>query len=198
MGFIEVVVIGLALSMDAFAVTISNSCAFPHASRSQRLAQPVVFGLFQGIMPLVGYLLGSFAAGVIDQYAGLVSLGILGFIGGRMVWGGSRALLALRKEGGADACGVCPVPAAGSPRVLSFGALLAQGVATSIDALIVGVSLLALDANIAVAAPLIAATTFVCCLVALVLGRRFGMLLGDKAEIAGGVVLILIGIKALF
>jgi putative Mn2+ efflux pump MntP len=59
------------------------------------------------------------------------------------------------------------------------------------------VSLLALDANIAIAAPLIALTTFICCLVALVLGRRFGMLLGDKAEIAGGVVLILIGIKAL-
>jgi putative Mn2+ efflux pump MntP len=225
--FLELLVIGLALSMDAFAVTISNSCAYPNASRGQRLAMPVVFGLFQGIMPLVGYLIGSFASSLIDRYAGFVALVILGVIGGRMVWGGYHALREAQAGrgpcatsdaevggagGGAGAShpGVgaetahpgtgmaTPDSTAGGGRKLSAGALLAQGVATSIDALIVGVSFLALGANIAVAAPLVAVTTFMCCLAALALGRRFGVLLGDKAEIVGGIVLILIGIKALF
>jgi putative Mn2+ efflux pump MntP len=191
---IELFIIGLALSMDAFAVTISNSCAYPNATRAQRLAMPITFGVFQGLMPLAGYFIGSFAAQLIDRYAGLVALIILGIIGGRMIGSGYRALRAASNDGGGR-----PAPDDGGGKGrLSFGALIAQGIATSIDALIVGVSFLALGANIAVAAPLVAATTFVCCLIALSLGKRFGVLLGDKAEIIGGAVLILIGIKALF
>jgi putative Mn2+ efflux pump MntP len=227
-GIVETVVIGLALSMDAFAVTLSNACAFPYATGTQRLAMPLVFGLFQGLMPLIGYLIGSFAASFIDQYAGLIAFVILGIIGGRMVRGGLRAVRETRAQQALTPHDeVCPAPpapvpagdgslstpvpvpvspvpplaplaATGASSYLSCGALLAQGVATSIDALIVGVSLLALGANIAIAAPLIALTTFICCVVALVLGKRFGVLLGDKAEVVGGIVLILIGIKALF
>jgi putative Mn2+ efflux pump MntP len=194
-GILEILIVGLALSMDAFAVTIANACAFPDSTRMQRMAMPLVFGVFQGLMPLIGYFAGSFAAGIIDQYAGVIALIILGFIGGRMVWEGGKALLAARKLGGGDAC---PVPSPDAPRSLSAGALLLQGIATSIDALIVGVSFLALGANIAVAAPVVAITTFLCCVVALLLGRRFGALLGDKAEIVGGIVLVFIGIKAFF
>jgi putative Mn2+ efflux pump MntP len=232
-GIIEIVIVGLALSMDAFAVTMSNACAYPGATKAQRIAMPVVFGLFQGLMPLAGYFAGGLAASFIDQYAGIVALIILACIGGKMVWGGLRALRAVRvatksakggvedgngvgdRDGDRDGAGdrdrggdgdgdrdatddLCPQPQADSPRQLSFVTLLAQGVATSIDAFIVGVSFLALGAPIAVAAPLVALTTFVCCLVALGLGRRFGVLLGDRAEIVGGVVLILIGVKALF
>jgi putative Mn2+ efflux pump MntP len=85
-----------------------------------------------------------------------------------------------------------------TPSQLSLPALLAQAVATSIDAFVVGVSFLAMGVNIFAASSIVALTTFVCCLVALVIGRRFGSLLGDKAQIIGGIVLILIGIKALF
>jgi putative Mn2+ efflux pump MntP len=213
-GIIEIVIIGLALSMDAFAVTMSNACAYLDATKAQRIAMPIVFGVFQGLMPLAGYFAGGLAASFIDQYAGIVALIILACIGGKMVWEGARALrvarAAARDAAAEPAAGAgtaaepaaganaCPSPQTGSPRQLSFGTLLAQGVATSIDAFIVGVSFLALGANIVVAAPVVAITTFVCCLIALGLGRRFGMLLGDRAEIVGGIVLILIGIKALF
>jgi putative Mn2+ efflux pump MntP len=197
-GIIEIVIVGLALSMDAFAVTMSNACAYPDSAKAQRLAMPVVFGLFQGLMPLAGYFAGSLAASFIDRYAGIVALIILACIGGKMVWGGARALRAARAKTGSATDDSCPTPEANNPRTLSLVALLVQGIATSIDAFIVGVSFLALGANIAVAAPMVAVTTFVCCLIGLALGRRFGVLLGDKAEIIGGVVLILIGVKALF
>jgi putative Mn2+ efflux pump MntP len=81
---------------------------------------------------------------------------------------------------------------------LGLAGVVVQGVATSIDALLIGVSFAAMGAQIFVSAGLIALTTFICCLAALPLGRRFGILLGEKAQVVGGVVLILIGIKACF
>jgi putative Mn2+ efflux pump MntP len=187
MSILEIAVIGLALSMDAFAVTVSNTCACSPLPTSRLIAMPVVFGAFQGVMPLIGYFAGSFAAQIIDQYAGIVSLAILGFIGGKMVWDGVKSLRADKDS-----------PSCLDPNTLTMPALLAQGVATSIDALIIGVSLLAGGANILVASPLIAAITFGCCMAALAVGRRFGVLLGDKAQIVGGTVLMLIGLRAVF
>lgn len=201
MSIPEILLLGLALSMDAFAVTISNLMAYPRLSRWRRLALPVVFGLLQGIMPLIGYYVGSIAADIIDTFAGPIALIILSIIGGKMIFESVREIRAPR-EADAPPPGLAknmekegkPVPAS----TLSLPAILIQGVATSIDALIVGVTLLALGANIFVASSLITLTTFACCLVALFIGRRFGTLLGDKAQIIGGVVLILIGVRACF
>ncbi len=215
MSIIEILILGLALSMDAFAVTISNLMAHPQLSRSRRLMLPITFGLFQGLMPLVGYFAGTVAADLIDSFAGPIALVILGFIGGKMVFEAVREMLANRKEaassagassaadgsagaGAADAGNEANSKAGSTTTTLSIPAILIQGVATSIDALIVGVTLLALGANIFEASSLIAATTFACCLVALAIGKRFGVLLGDKAQIVGGLVLIAIGIKACF
>jgi putative Mn2+ efflux pump MntP len=220
----ELLITGLALSMDAFAVTIANVCGVANGAGANAatntsdagrrlLVVPVVFGLFQGLMPLVGYFAGSFAATLIDRYAGIIALVILAFIGGKMVWDGAHNLKdakgsrtgeqsgSVAGDGGRDAMGeagdgLCA--SAPSAATLTLPALLAQGVATSIDALIVGVSFLALGVNIWVASSIIAATTFVCCLLALAIGKRFGVLLGDKAQIAGGAVLIFIGLKACF
>ncbi|MDR3315932.1 MAG: manganese efflux pump MntP family protein [Coriobacteriales bacterium] len=187
MEILELLIIALALSMDAFAVTVSNACCYPDAPRSRLMLMPVVFGVFQGLMPLLGYIAGSLAAALIDRYAGIIAFVILGIIGGKMVWEGVRALRT------AKSCGVEAVV-----KKLSLPAILVQGVATSIDAFVVGVSFLALGTSIAVAAPTVAVVTFACCVAALLVGRRFGILLGDKAEIVGGIVLILIGVKALF
>jgi putative Mn2+ efflux pump MntP len=184
---LQILLIALALSMDAFAVTVSNAVCHPDAPRRRLLLMPLVFGVFQGLMPLLGYLAGSLLSSIIDRFAGPIAFVILAIIGGRMVWGGAQAL----RRGEANAV-------AEAPRQLSIPAILAQGVATSIDALIVGVSFLALDTNIALAAPLITVTTAACCLLALAIGKRFGLLLGDKAEVIGGIVLVLIGVKALF
>jgi putative Mn2+ efflux pump MntP len=188
-GVFEIVLVGLALSMDAFAVTVANVFCFPDASRRRLLMMPLLFGAFQGVMPLLGYLAGSFAAEVINSYAGVVSLVILGFIGGKMIRDGALALRQAASEGL-----VCKRDLAS----LEFRTLLMQSFATSIDAFVVGVSFLAAGADIALAAPLVAVTTAICCVGALFLGKRFGVLLGDRAQIVGGIVLVGIGIKAMF
>lgn len=192
MGVVEIVMIGLALSMDAFAVTVSDVFAYPRASRKRLLLLPVAFGIFQGLMPALGYGLGSLIAGFFEQFAGLVSLLVLGFIGGKMIWEGARSLRteesSTEASTGGDSMGA----------QLTVAIIVAQAVATSLDALFTGVSLLAVGADIVIAAVIIAVVTLLSCLVALLVGKRFGILLGDKAEIIGGVVLVLIGLKIFF
>lgn len=186
MGLVEILVLGLALSMDAFAVTISNSFVYQHESRARMMLMPVFFGVFQGGMPLLGFFLGTFAASFIERFAGIISFVILAFIGGNMIFEGVKAIRGGKEEHDEIA-----------QKHLTLPTVLVQAVATSIDAFAVGVSLLAAGASIAVASPIIAATTFACCIVALFVGKRFGSLLGDRAQIVGGVVLVCIGLKAL-
>lgn len=187
MKFAEVVLLGLALSADAFSVTISNSFVFGHERPARLALMPVFFGLFQGLMPLVGYFLSGLVATLIERYAGLVTLIILGIIGGNMVREGVEALL---RPDGDDA-----EPA---KERLTIALLLFQAVATAIDAFAVGVGLRAQAVNIVSASAVICLTTALCCVVALAIGRRLGRLLGDRAEVAGGLVLVGIGLKAFF
>lgn len=198
MSLIEILLVGLALSMDAFAVTISNAFAYRHESRARLMLMPVAFGVFQALMPVLGFFAGTVAAGFIERYAGIVSFAILALIGGAMIREGAREL----RHGGEAASDVETVAgaAAGATegrRRLTVRMVLVQAVATSIDAFAVGVSFLASGAPIALAAPVVGVTTFACCVVALLAGRRSGALLGDRAEIVGGVVLLAIGVKAL-
>lgn len=231
MGITEIVLLGIALSMDAFAVTISNTFVYQNNSKARALLMPVAFGLFQGLMPCIGYFLGNLVSGVISQYAGIITFAILGFIGAKMIWD------ALHEEREADCTNEqrCDVPnsdrsertksltnsedfsnspssnnspnSSNSPssdnssnsskQVLPLSVLGLQAIATSIDALAVGVSFAALSVNVVLAASLIALTTALMCCIALALGRRFGSMLGERATILGGIVLIAIGIKAL-
>ncbi len=187
MNVIEIMLIGVGLSMDAFAVTISNMFVYRNLSRARMFLMPLTFGLFQGIMPLIGYFAGTFFAETLSQYAGIISFLILGIIGGKMIW---------------DALHDDPEQAdeleeAQHAKTLTIPTLLLQGAATAIDALFVGVSFAAMSVNPFTSCSLIALTTFICVLIALLIGRRFGMLLGERAALVGGVVLILIGLKAL-
>lgn len=195
MSIIEIVILGVALAMDAFAVTVSNVFCYRGASRARLLMLPVAFGIFQGLMPLLGFFLGGLVGNIIEQYAGIVTLVILGLIGGNMIKEGISDLREARaaREAGGDVCDLAPDAAA-----LTLKVVLVQAIATSIDAFAVGVSLRAASVNIAEAAIIITLTTFLCCLVALVIGKRFGTMLGERAEIVGGIVLVAIGIKALF
>lgn len=204
MGVIEILLLGLALSADAFAVTVSNSFAYAHESRARLALMPVFFGAFQALMPLLGYFLGGLAAELIERYSGIVTMVILGIIGANMVREGVQALRASKAEGSADPADPAgdsdPADAAAgekSPKRLTLAILVLQAIATAIDAFAVGVSLRAQDVNLPFAVCVIGLTTFVCCVVALLAGRRLGSLLGDRAEVAGGLVLIGIGIKAL-
>lgn len=191
MGIVEILVLGVALSADAFAVTISNTFVYAGESKGRLALMPVFFGLFQGLMPLLGYFVGGLAAEVIEEYSGIITLIILGFIGGNMIREGVCALLGLGDD--ADEPGNGP-----AAKRLTVATLLVQAIATAIDAFAVGVSLRAQAVAIVPAAAIITLTTAACCVVALLVGRKLGEVLGDRAEVAGGVVLVIIGLKAFF
>ncbi len=174
-------VLGLALAMDAMAVTLSNTLCEPDMPFGKRLAMPVLFALFQMGMPVAGYLGGTLVAPVIDAYAGVMSLAILSVVGCRMVLEALREL-----RGDEERC--CSA--------LTYPVIALEAVATSIDAFVVGVSLAALGVDIALYGAAIGATTFACCVAMLIVGRFLGDRFGAYAKVVGGVVLILIGIRA--
>lgn len=157
MSTIELLILGLALSMDAFAVTVSNAFVYRGTDKAHRLLMPVFFGVFQGLMPVIGFYAGSLVGPFIETYAGIITFVILGFIGGKMLW---------------DAFHEEPEEVFDKQAKLTIPVLFFQAIATSIDALAVGVSFAALSLNIASAATLIGLTTALCCIVALIIGRH--------------------------
>ena len=178
---LQAVVLGVALAMDAMAVTLSNSLCEPDMPASKKVAMPAMFALFQMVMPIAGFFGGTLIAPIIEAYAGIVSFVILAFVGGKMV------VEAVRELHEPESC-----PAGG----LTFGTIFFEAIATSIDAFVVGVSLAASGANIVLYGGAIGVTTLLCCFLVLAVGRRLGSHFGPKAEIAGGIVLIVIGLRA--
>ena len=176
----EIILIGIALSMDAFAVTLSSSMVYPCLKGRKKLCMAVAFGIFQGIMPIIGFFLGNIFSDFINTYSGLVSFVILAAIGGNMIHDG------IKGEDDEEEKQFC------------FKVLILLAIATSIDAFAVGVSLAAQGAEIFTSASIIALTTFILTLIALKLGNFASEKLGDKSVILGGVVLILIALKSLF
>ena len=181
MTFIELLLVALGLSMDAAAVSLTNGVAYCPLSPDKKLAIPLFFGLFQGLMPLLGYFAGSFFASFMDQYAGIICFLILGTIGGKMIYEGFSQ--DDTEQNGEN---------------LTYKLLLFQAIATSIDAFAVGVGFCAMDVSPLPAVSMIAVITGACSMLALLLGRSFGCILGNKGEIFGGSILLLIGIKSLF
>ena len=171
--------LALGLSMDAFAVSVSNSLCFAGLRRRDGALTSAAFGIFQGLMPILGFFAGRLFAEAVSAVDHWIAFVLLGFIGGKML---AEALRELR-AGEAGACA--------PQKRFSLRLVLVQAVATSIDALAVGVSL------IWSAAAFIACVTFACCLVGHAVGRRFGALLGSKAQVLGGVILIVLGAKIL-
>lgn len=179
MSIIEIILLGLGLAMDASAVSMTNGMTMKPMKLKGTLATAFAFGLFQGVMPLIGYFAGSVFAEYMAAIDHWIALILLGFIGGKMLWD------ALKKEDEV-------VPAA---HKLTLKLLLVQAIATSIDALAVGVSFAAMNVNIFIAVSIIAAVTFICSIIAVLIGKKCGDFLNQKAEIFGGCILILIGLK---
>ena len=190
MGLLEILMLGVALATDAFSVTISNTFAFDDHRFSRLMRMPLFFGFFQFGMPLAGYFVGGIAAKLIEQYAGIVSLVILGFIGSNMLYSGYKAF---REDASEE-----EEESQQDATTLSYGKLVFQAFATAIDAFAVGVSFRAYSVDILVASALFGIITAILCIIALFIGKKLGSLLGDRAEMVGGVVLILIGLKAFF
>lgn len=181
MGFAELLLLAVGLSMDAFAVSVCKGLATGKVRLRHMLCVGIWFGGFQALMPTLGYLLGAAFQAYITAVDHWVAFVLLAFIGGKMVWE------AVHPEEDEDACDTS----------LSFAAILTQAVATSIDALAVGVSFAVLQVEIFSSCTVIAVTTLLCSLVGSFLGKGFGSLLKSKAEIFGGVILVLIGLKIL-
>jgi len=178
MGWLELILIAVGLSMDAFAVSVSRGlCVREHQWRNA-LVTGLYFGLFQALMPLIGYLLGSQFSDDIMQWDHWIAFGLLTVIGLNMIRESRRP---------DDA----PEPTYG------FKKMVLLSVATSIDALAVGVTFAFFQIDILLAVLAIGAITFVISAAGVKIGCAFGDRLKSKAEIAGGVILILIGVKIL-
>lgn len=180
MGLIELFLLAVGLSMDAFAVSIANGLSKKNIKFTWTLAIGACFGLFQGVMPVIGYALGSSFEKYITKVDHIIALVLLGYIGGKMIYDGVKSV-------DEDICDKC--------NNLTFGELMVQGVATSIDALAVGIGLAALKVNIVNSALFICIVTFIFSIVGVLIGKKFGSKLSNKAQILGGLILVGIGLK---
>lgn len=180
--FVESVLLGVGLAMDAFSVSLANGLGEPGMKKRKMCGIAGVFSFFQCLMPMIGWICvhtiaQKFAA--FEKCIPWIALALLGFIGGKMLYEGI----------GKNTCDM-EAPAVG------FGALMVQGIATSIDALSVGFTISEYGwLQAVVCCLLIAVVTFFICMGGLAIGRKFGTCMAGKASILGGVILILIGIE---
>ncbi len=196
---LSIVLTGVSLAMDAFAVSVCDGMIYRDISKKKGLIIPLTFGAFQAIMPIIGFYIGM-AFNRIDKFDAVdhwIAFGLLLIIGGKMVFDGIRELTQEQQSESLQ------------PKSFSVATVLLQGVATSIDALFVGFTfntLLDMDCvtNIQlwawISVLIIGVITFAISLVGLIIGKRFGRLFRKKAslaEIVGGCVLILLAVKML-
>ncbi len=179
---VSLFMIAVGLSMDAFAVACVNGLCTVQEKYRYALKVGLYFGFFQGLMTLIGYLSASYVKSYFASIDNWVAFGLLAGIGVHMIWQASH-----QKEISCDV-----------RNVDSNRALLTFSIATSIDALAVGISLAILEVNISIVSSVIAITTFTLSFIGVVIGKRFGYFLGNKTDYIGGFVLILIGLKILF
>lgn len=191
MGFIEILLTGIGLSMDAFAVSICRGLQMRRRVNVKHLLIiAAFFGGFQALMPAIGYLLGSQFKDYIVAIDHWIAFGLLAFIGGKMIY---DVICDMREEkGGCDCCG-----AQVEEDRLDVRQIALMAVATSIDALAVGITFAFLEVNLLLAITVIGVTTFALCALGVVVGHKFGSRFKNKASLAGGIVLILIGTKIL-
>ena len=181
LDFGSVLLIAVGLSADCFAVALGASTSGKGVSRLQMLRVCLAFGVFQAMMPVLGWLGGKTLVSLISDYDHWVAFGLLLFIGGKMIWESFHS-----KEDEAK------------KRDFSKGLpLLTLALATSIDALAVGISFAFLSVNIVVAVLTIGIVCFLITGVGFLAGRKAGQVLGERAETVGGVILIGIGLRIL-
>lgn len=176
--------VGIALSMDAFAVGMTNGMVDPQMKWRKVLLVALFYGVFQAVMPLLGYFGAGIFSELVERIAPYLAFVLLGFLGGKMIFD-------------------CFQEEEQKAEVLTLRRLAMQALATSIDALAVGVSFLAMAASGTLELPVFAAVgiiggiTFVLSVIAVQLGKAVGDKLASKAELVGGIILIAIGVKIL-
>jgi putative Mn2+ efflux pump MntP len=179
--FLSILFIAIGLSADCFAVALSAGVANKNPTRLQIFRVAFSFGLFQAVMPVLGWLAGRTVVEYIADYDHWVAFGLLAIVAGRMLWEAFR-----------------PGEREGKEVDVSRGLLLLTlSIATSIDALAVGLSFGFLKVSIAVASPTIGIVAFIVTAVGFLLGRKAGGLIGKRAEAIGGIILLAIAFRIL-
>lgn len=182
MFFVKSALFGVALAMDAFSVSLANGLNEPFMKKRKMVSIAGVFAFFQALMPMIGWFCVHTVVKyleIAEKFVPWIALGLLGYIGGKMLIEGIK-----HKDGEETATGV------------GFWGLIVQGVATSIDALSVGFDIESYDLIPAlICAAIIAAETFIICLAGVEIGKRSGTRLAGKASILGGAILIFIGLE---
>ena len=182
MFFLNSVLLGVGLAMDAFSVSLANGLHEPQMKKIKMCGVAGTFAVFQGLMPMIGWgcvhtIVQCFKA--FEKLVPWISLALLGFIGGKMLWEGIKGETEEAKNA-----------------EVGLVLIIIQGIATSIDALSVGFTIAEYDFVMAfICALIIAVVTFFICMFGLGLGKRFGMKFSDRATVLGGMILILIGIE---
>lgn len=183
MSFLELLLVGIGLSMDACAVAICQGLCMPKLNLRHAGVIGLFFGGFQALMPLIGWFLGSQFSGYIQRFDHWVAFVLLAFIGGNMI----REALGGEEEETACAVG----------NRLHLKQLLLMAIATSIDALAVGVTFAFLEVAIVSAVLIIGCTTFALSVAGVAVGNFFGVRYKKRAELTGGLILVLMGTKIL-
>lgn len=178
MGFVELLLVAIGLSMDAFAVSVCKGLSVKKVGVKHAALAGLYFGGFQFLMPVIGYLLGFRFEAAIENIDHWVAFGLLALIGGNMI----KESFGKAEELNDD---------------FSVKTMLLMAVATSIDALAVGITFAFLEVRILPAAGMIGVTTFLLSFAGIYIGNVFGSHYKAKAEFAGGAILILIGLKIL-
>lgn len=176
----EIFIIAIGLSMDAFAVAVCKGIKMRPFNVKRAVIIALAFGLAQAVMPCIGWFLGKQFESYIIAVDHWIAFGLLAFIGGKM------AIESFKKED--DDCG-CDK--------FDIGELLLMAVATSIDALAVGITFAFLQVSLGLAVGIIGVTTLILCFFGAFIGCKFGSALKSKAELAGGIILVLMGLKIL-
>ncbi len=180
MGTAGIMLLAAGLSMDAFAVSVCKGLSIGKIRLRHAVIVGAWFGVFQALMPLIGYFLGRTLSNIVSEFDHWIACALLSFIGGNMV----REALGHDDEEPADPS-------------LSPGSMIMPAIATSIDALAVGVTFAFLEVPLGIAAGIIGAVAFTASAAGVKFGSVFGAKYKSKAEITGGIVLILLGIKIL-
>ncbi len=179
MGALEIILISVGLAMDAFAVSVCKGLSLKKMSWKKAIIVGAYFGIFQAGMPLIGYLLGSYFEELVTKVDHWIAFILLGAIGANML---KEAFSKNDEDQNED---------------VNFKTMVVLAIATSIDALAVGITFAFLKTNIVLAFSTIGIITFVLSMLGVKIGNKFGCKYESKAEIAGGVILILLGLKIL-
>lgn len=180
MNLLEVILIGISLAMDAFSVSICKGLSMKKINKYKALIIGLYFGIFQGIMPIIGYYLGNSFYDLITNYDHWIAFALLLFIGLNMI----KESFSKDNKSSNDKT--------------DFKTMFPLAIATSIDALAVGITFSIQKTNIFLESIIICIITFILSIIGVILGKKVGNKFGKKASILGGLVLIIIGIKILF